>query len=93
MKILLAKLALPPIGMLASGALFRAGNAGRISAIVGTMYPCGQDPRNSFPWNGMFDVYALATSLVFGLAAGRSVGQAVRPAEQNVPAGETACPI
>ena len=99
MKSLLTRLALALAGMLACWALFQAGNSGRIGALVGTLHPCVQDPKNSFPCNGMFDVYAMAAALVFGLACVVvcclqvvAVRRAIWPANQTSQPVEIACP-
>ncbi len=99
MKKLPAKLALPLAGMLACGMLFHAGDHGRISVFVGPVHPCVQDPRNSFPCNGMFDICAMAAALVLGLACFVicclrvfAEGRTVWPAKQDIQAGATPFP-
>ncbi len=51
---------LPPI-------VFYIGNEGIIGRLVNDIFPCVQEPMNSFPCYGVYDLFAMAFALIAGI--------------------------
>jgi hypothetical protein len=66
---LLKKLCLPIFGILLCVFVFAKANTGRfIGVYLNTLFPCVQEPMNSSPCFGIYDIAAMILATIFGIA-------------------------